>query len=60
MGEWGPGALDDAGLTKDDVDAVFTAGNWAWAPPSARFKYALLENLGKKDIFKLQSNRGGQ
>jgi len=25
-------ALEEAGLAKDDVDAVFTAGNWSWAP----------------------------
>lgn len=25
-------ALSDAGFEKGDVDALFTAGNWAWAP----------------------------
>ena len=25
------GALDDAGLSFEDVDALFCAGNWAWS-----------------------------
>lgn len=47
-------ALDDAGLTKDDVDALFTAGNWAWAP-----NLMLGEYLGIKPKYTDSTNIGG-
>jgi acetyl-CoA acetyltransferase len=47
-------ALDDAGFTKDDVDALFTAGNWAWAP-----NLMLGEYLGIKPKFTDGTNIGG-
>ncbi|MEN1967167.1 acetyl-CoA acetyltransferase [Lentibacillus sp. N15] len=47
-------ALDDAGLGKDDVDALFTAGNWAWAP-----SLMLAEYLGIQSKFMDATNIGG-
>ncbi|WP_029421323.1 acetyl-CoA acetyltransferase [Alicyclobacillus macrosporangiidus] len=47
-------ALEDAGLTKDDVDAVFTAGNWAWSPTMM-----LAEYLGIRPRFTDGTNIGG-
>jgi acetyl-CoA acetyltransferase len=47
-------ALDEAGFTKDDVDAVFTAGNWAWAP-----NLMLAEYLGIQPKFTDGTNIGG-
>jgi acetyl-CoA acetyltransferase len=47
-------ALDDAGFTKDDVDALFTAGNWAWAP-----NLMLGEYLGIKPKYTDGTNIGG-
>jgi acetyl-CoA acetyltransferase len=47
-------ALDDAGLTKDDVDAIFTAGNWAWAPT-----LMLAEYLGIQPKYTDGTNIGG-
>ncbi|MFD1848770.1 acetyl-CoA acetyltransferase [Oceanobacillus bengalensis] len=47
-------ALDDAGLTKDDVDALFTAGNWAWAP-----NLMLAEYLGLNTKYMDSTNIGG-
>ncbi|GMA63760.1 acetyl-CoA acetyltransferase [Alicyclobacillus fastidiosus] len=47
-------ALAEAGFTKDDVDAVFTAGNWAWAP-----NLMLAEYLGIQPKFTDGTNIGG-
>jgi acetyl-CoA acetyltransferase len=47
-------ALEDAGLTKDDVDAIFTAGNWAWAP-----NLMLAEYLGIRPKYSDSTNIGG-
>lgn len=47
-------ALEDAGLTKNDVDAIFTAGNWAWAP-----NLMLAEYLGIKPKYTDSTNIGG-
>lgn len=47
-------ALDEAGLTKDDVDALFTAGNWAWAP-----NLMLAEYLGIDAKYTDSTNIGG-
>lgn len=47
-------ALADAGLTKDDVDALFTAGNWAWAP-----SLMLAEYLGIDTKYTDSTNIGG-
>lgn len=47
-------ALDDAGLKKDDVDALFTAGNWAWAP-----NLMLAEYLGLNTKYTDSTNIGG-
>lgn len=47
-------ALDDAGFTKNDVDALFTAGNWAWAP-----NLMLGEYLGIQPKFTDGTNIGG-
>ncbi|MDN4493507.1 acetyl-CoA acetyltransferase [Ureibacillus aquaedulcis] len=47
-------ALEDAGLTKNDIDAVFTAGNWAWAP-----NLMLAEYLGIQPKFTDSTNIGG-
>ena len=47
-------ALDEAGLTKDDVDALFTAGNWAWAP-----NLMLAEYLGINTKYTDSTNIGG-
>lgn len=47
-------ALDDAGFTKDDVDALFTAGNWAWAT-----NLMLGEYLGIRPAYTDGTNIGG-
>ncbi|MFM1654139.1 acetyl-CoA acetyltransferase [Brevibacillus sp. B_LB10_24] len=47
-------ALDDAGFTKDDVDALFTAGNWAWAT-----NLMLGEYLGIRPSYTDGTNIGG-
>ena len=47
-------ALDEAGLAKDDVDAVFTAGNWSWAP-----SMTLAEYLGIQPAYTDSTNIGG-
>lgn len=47
-------ALDEAGFTKSDVDAVFTAGNWAWAP-----NLMLAEYLGIQPKYTDGTNIGG-
>ncbi|MCL6517009.1 acetyl-CoA acetyltransferase [Alicyclobacillus sp.] len=47
-------ALEDAGLTKDDVDAVFTAGNWAWSTTMM-----LAEYLGIRPRYTDGTNIGG-
>ncbi|WP_462413288.1 acetyl-CoA acetyltransferase [Neobacillus sp. Marseille-QA0830] len=47
-------ALDDAGFTKDDVDAIFTAGNWSWAP-----NMMLAEYLGIQPKYTDGTNIGG-
>lgn len=47
-------ALEDAGLTKHDVDAIFTAGNWAWAP-----NLMLAEYLGIQPKYTDSTNIGG-
>ena len=47
-------ALDDAGLSFDDVDALFCAGNWAWSP-----NMMLAEYLGIKPRYTDSTNIGG-
>ncbi|WP_251552037.1 acetyl-CoA acetyltransferase [Neobacillus muris] len=47
-------ALDDAGFAKDDVDAIFTAGNWSWAP-----NMMLAEYLGIQPKYTDGTNIGG-
>lgn len=47
-------ALDDAGLTRNDVDAIFTAGNWTWAP-----NLMLAEYLGIQPKYTDGTNIGG-
>lgn len=47
-------ALDEAGLTKADVDALFTAGNWSWSPPML-----LAEYLGIQPKYSDGTNVGG-
>jgi acetyl-CoA acetyltransferase len=47
-------ALDDAGLKKSDVDALFTAGNWAWSPT-----LMLAEYLGIQPKYSDGTNVGG-
>jgi acetyl-CoA acetyltransferase len=47
-------ALEEAGLAKDDVDAVFTAGNWSWAP-----SMTLAEYLGIQPAYTDSTNIGG-
>lgn len=47
-------ALDDAGFIKDDVEAIFTAGNWAWAP-----NLMLAEYLGIQPKYTDGTNIGG-
>lgn len=47
-------ALDDAGFIKDDVDAIFTAGNWSWAP-----NLMLAEYLGIQPKYTDGTNIGG-
>jgi len=47
-------ALDDAGFAKDDVDALFTAANWAHFPP-----LMLAEYLGLKPKYVDSTNIGG-
>ncbi|HEY7347870.1 MAG TPA: acetyl-CoA acetyltransferase [Ktedonobacterales bacterium] len=47
-------ALADAGLEKNDVDALFTAGNWAWSP-----NLMLAEYLGIQPRYADGTNIGG-
>ena len=47
-------ALDEAGLTKNDVDGLFTAGGWGWAPTMM-----LAEYLGIQPSFTDSTNIGG-
>ncbi|GHO87466.1 acetyl-CoA acetyltransferase [Dictyobacter formicarum] len=47
-------ALDDAGLTFDDVEALFGAGNWAWSP-----NLMLAEYLGIQPEYTDSTNIGG-
>jgi acetyl-CoA acetyltransferase len=47
-------ALEDAGLTFDDVDALFCAGNWAWSP-----NLMLAEYLGLSPKYTDSTNVGG-
>lgn len=47
-------ALEDAGFEKGDVDALFTAGNWAWSP-----NLMLAEYLGIQPKFTDGTNIGG-
>ncbi|QFG21642.1 acetyl-CoA acetyltransferase [Actinomadura sp. WMMB 499] len=47
-------ALDEAGLTKHDVDGLFTAGGWGWAPTMM-----LAEYLGIQPSFTDSTNIGG-
>ncbi len=47
-------ALAEAGLAKDDIDAVFTAGNWSWAP-----SMTLAEYLGIQPAYTDSTNIGG-
>ena len=47
-------ALDDAGFTKDDVDAIFTTANWAYFP-----QLMLAEYLGIKPRYTGGTNIGG-
>jgi acetyl-CoA acetyltransferase len=47
-------ALEEAGLGFADVDALFTAGNWAWSPP-----LLLAEYLGIRPGYLDGTNIGG-
>ena len=47
-------ALAEAGLSKADVDAVFSAGNWAWAP-----QMTVAEYLGIQPSYTDGTNIGG-
>ena len=47
-------ALDEAGLSKTDVDALFAAGNWSWSPPML-----LAEYLGIQPKYSNGTNMGG-
>ena len=47
-------ALHEAGLAKDTVDAVFTAGAWSWAPTMT-----LAEYLGIQPRYTDSTNIGG-
>jgi acetyl-CoA acetyltransferase len=47
-------ALEDAGLEKHDVDALFVAGNWAWSP-----NLMLAEYLGIQPRYSDGTNVGG-
>src|SRR5215469_16410328 len=47
-------ALADAGLGFDEVDALFGAGNWAWAP-----NLMLAEYLGIRPKYTDSTNIGG-
>jgi acetyl-CoA acetyltransferase len=47
-------ALADAGIGFDEVDALFTAGNWAWAP-----NLMLAEYLGIQPKYTDSTNIGG-
>jgi len=48
------GALDDAGLRFEDVEALFCAGNWAWSP-----NLMLAEYLGIRPKYSDSTNIGG-
>jgi len=48
------GALDDAGLTFEEVDALFCAGNWAWST-----NLMLAEYLGIRPSYTDSTNIGG-
>src|SRR5579884_4258840 len=47
-------ALDDAGLSFQDVEALFCAGNWAWSP-----NLMLAEYLGIQPNYTDTTNIGG-
>lgn len=47
-------ALADAGFEKEEVDAIFTAGNWAWSP-----NLMLAEYLGIQPKYTDGTNIGG-
>lgn len=47
-------ALDEAGFAKNEVDAVFTAGHWTWAP-----SLLLAEYLGIQPKYTDSTNIGG-
>jgi len=47
-------ALDDAGLSLKDVDALFCAGNWTWSP-----NLMLAEYLGIRPKYTDSTNIGG-
>ncbi|TCP46819.1 acetyl-CoA acetyltransferase [Tamaricihabitans halophyticus] len=47
-------ALAEAGLGRDDVDALFVAGNWSWSPA-----VALAEYLGIRPDYLDSTNIGG-
>ncbi len=47
-------ALDEAGLSMANVDALFTAGNWSWSPPML-----LAEYLGIQPKYTDGTNVGG-
>ncbi|MCI2418830.1 acetyl-CoA acetyltransferase [Saccharopolyspora sp. K220] len=47
-------ALAEAGLRRDDVDALFVAGGWSWAPA-----LALAEYLGMRPRYLDSTNIGG-
>jgi acetyl-CoA acetyltransferase len=48
------GALEDAGLRFNDVEALFCAGNWAWSP-----NLMLAEYLGLRPKYTDSTNIGG-
>jgi acetyl-CoA acetyltransferase len=54
QGQAAKAALDEAGLSKTDVDALFTAGNWSWSPPML-----LAEYLGIQPKYTDGTNVGG-
>jgi acetyl-CoA acetyltransferase len=47
-------ALDDAGLEKKDIEALFVAGNWSWSP-----NLMLAEYLGIQPRYSDGTNVGG-